>query len=323
MPARRTLLAAGLALVPMPLFAQPGGRPLVLVVPFAPGGSTDVGTRLIAPRLAQHLGRGVAVENRPGAGGATAADYVRRAEPDGSTLVIAVASTHGVNPAVFADLPYDAERDFAAVALLGVTGFVLVVRTDAGFADMAALVATLRAEPGKHNYASAGVGSMPHLAGEWFRTALGLQVEHVPYRGGGPAMTALLAGEVTYMIESVPTVAGAIADGRLKALARASARAAGPAGSLPAIADLGIPGFDAETWILAAAPAGTPVPVCARLNAAFNAALAEPELAERLRAIGTEPVTDSTPESAARHVSVEIARWRRVVAETGVRIERR
>ncbi|TQF82027.1 tripartite tricarboxylate transporter substrate binding protein [Elioraea sp. Yellowstone] len=322
MVARRTLLAAGLAPAPLAPAAQTGGRPLVLVVPFAPGGSTDVGARLIAPRLAHHLGRPVVVENRPGAGGATAADQVRRAEPDGSTLLIAVASTHGVNPAVFPDLPYDAERDFAAVALLGVTGFVLVVRAEAGFADMNALVARLRAEPGRHNYASAGVGSMPHLAGEWFRTALGLQVEHVPYRGGGPAMTALLAGEVTYMIESVPTVAGAIADGRLKALARASARASGPAAALPPLADL-IPGFDAETWILAAAPAGTPTPVLARLNAAFNAALAEPELAGRLRAIGTEPVTDSTPASAARHISTEIARWKRVVAETGVTIERR
>lgn len=321
MLARRHLLA-GLALAPTPLFAQPAGRALTLVVPFAPGGSTDVGARLIAPRLAHHLGQSVVVENRPGAGGATASDQVRRATPDGSTLLIAVASTHGVNPAVFPDLPYDAERDFAAVALLGVTGFVLVVRADAGFADMNALVAKLRAEPGKHNYASAGVGSMPHLAGEWFRTALGLQVEHVPYRGGGPAMVALMGGEVTYMIESIPTVAGAITDGRLKALARASARASGPVAELPPLADL-VPGFDAETWILAAAPAGTPAPVLARLNAAFNAALAEPELAERLRAIGTEPVTESTPESAARHISTEIARWRRVVAETGVTIERR
>jgi len=321
MLARRPLLA-GLALVPLPLAAQPAGRALTLVVPFAPGGNTDLGARLIAPRLAHHLGQSVVVENRPGAGGAIAADQVRRATPDGSTLLIASASTHGVNPAVFSDLPYDAERDFAAVALLGVTGLVLVVRADAGFADVNALVARLRAEPGRHNYASAGVGSIPHLAGEWFRAALGLQVEHVPYRGGGPAMVALLGGEVTYMIEPVSTLAGAIADGRLKALARASARASGPVAQLPALADL-VPGFDAETWILAAAPAGTPPPVLARLNAAFNAALAEHELAERLRAIGTEPVTDSTPETAARHVSTEIARWRRVVAETGVTIERR
>jgi tripartite-type tricarboxylate transporter receptor subunit TctC len=321
MLARRHLLAA-LALAPTKLIAQPAGRAVTLVVPFAPGGSTDVGVRLIAPRLAYHLGQPVVVENRPGAGGVTAADQVRRAVPDGSTLLIAVASTHGVNPAVFLDLPYDAERDFAAVALLGVTGFVLVVRADAGFPDMNALVARLRAEPGRHNYASAGVGSMPHLAGEWFRTALGLEVEHVPYRGGGPAMVALMGGEVTYMVESIPTVAGAIADGRLKALARASVRASGPVAQLPPLADL-VPGFDAETWILAAAPAGTPAPELARLNVAFNAALAEPELAKRLRAIGTEPVTDSTPESAARHISAEVARWRRVVSETGVKIERR
>ena len=318
--ARRGLIA-GLALAPATLAAQ--GRATTLVVPFAPGRSTDLGVRLIAPRLAAHLGQNVVVDNRPGAGGATAADHVRRAAPDGQTLLIAVAATHGVNPAVFPDLPYDPERDFAAVALLGVTGFVLVVRAESGIADLAGLIARLRAEPGRHNYGSAGVGSMPHLAGEWFRTGLGLDVEHVPYRGGGPALQALLSGEITFMIESVPTVAGAMADGRLRGIARASARDSGPLAGLPSIAANGIPGFDAETWILAAAPAGTPEPVLARLNAAFNAALSEPELARRLREIGTEPVTDSTPASAAAHIREEVARWRRVVAQTGVSIERR
>lgn len=317
--ARRGLIA-GLALAPIGAVAQ--GRTVSLVVPFAPGGSTDLGARLIAPRFGVHLGQPVVVENRPGAGGATASEQVKRAAPDGQTLLLAVAATHGVNPAVFRDLPYDPERDFAAVALLGVTGFVVVVRTESGITDLAGLLARLRAEPGRHNFGSAGVGSMPHLAGEWFRSGYGLQVEHVPYRGGGPALQALLSGEITFMIESVPTVAGAMADGRLTPLARASRRADGPLAGLPAIADQGIAGFDAETWILAAAPAGTPAPVLARLNAAFNAALAEPELAQRLRGMGTEPVTDSTPEMAARHIHDEVARWRQVATTAGVRIER-
>lgn len=317
--ARRGLIA-GLALTPIAALAQ--GRAVSLVVPFAPGGSTDLGARLIAPRFASHLGQPVVVENRPGAGGATASEQVKRAAPDGRTLLLAVAATHGVNPAVFRDLSYDPERDFAAMALLGVTGFVLVVRTESGITDLAGLLARLRAEPGRHNFGSAGVGSMPHLAGEWFRSGYGLQVEHVPYRGGGPALQALLSGEITFMIESVPTVAGAMADGRLKPLARASRRADGPLAGLPAIADQGIVGFDAETWILAAAPAGTPGPVLTKLNAAFNAALSEPDLTQRLRAIGTEPVTDSTPETAARHIHDEVARWRRVAASADVRIER-
>jgi len=318
--ARRHLIA-GLAMLPLPLAAQ--GQRLSLVVPFAPGGSTDIGARLIAPGVSEQLGRSVVVDNRPGAGGATAADQVRRAAPDGETVLIAVAATHGVNPAVFPDLPYDAERDFAGVALLGVTGFAVVVRPESGITDLAGLVARLRAGPGRHNYGSAGVGSMPHLAGEWFRTGFGLNVEHVPYRGGGPALQALLTGETTFMIESVPTVAGAISDGRLRALARASIRPGGPLAALPSVAENGIPGFDVETWILATAPAGTPVAVRARLNRAFNAALADPVVARRLREIGTEPVTDSTPDSADAHVRTEIARWRRVVAETGVAIERR
>lgn len=317
---RRALLA-GLPALPFAALAQ-DVRALTLVVPFAPGGSTDIGARLIAPRLSHHLSRSVVVANRAGAGGATAADYVKRLPPDGETLMLATASTHGVNPAVFADLPYDAERDFAPVALLGVTAFLLVVRADAGFTDTAALVARLRSEPGRHNYGSAGVGSMPHLAGAWFCHAAGIRAEHIAYRGGGPALQALLGGEFTFMIESAPTVAGAIADGRLKALARASARPGGAYGALPAIADQGLPGFDAETWQVALAPAGTPAPVLLRLNAGFNAALREGELAERLRALGTEAVADSTPETAAAHIRAEIARWRRVVTETGVRIER-
>jgi tripartite-type tricarboxylate transporter receptor subunit TctC len=317
---RRRVLAA-LSLLPAAALAQEP-RSVTLVVPFAPGGSTDIAARLMAPRLAHHLSRTVVVANRPGAGGTTAADQVRRLPPDGETLMLGTASTHAVNPAIFQDLSYDAERDFAPVALLGVTAFLLVVRTDAGFADTAALMGRLRAEPGRHNYGSAGVGSMPHLAGAWFCHAAGIQAEHVAYRGGGPALQALLGGEITFMIESAPTVAGAIADGRLKALARASARPGGAYGALPALAEQGLGGFDAETWQVALAPAGTPAPVLRRLNAAFNAALAERDLGERLRALGTEPVADSTPESAAAHIRTEIARWRRVVAEAGLRIAR-
>jgi tripartite-type tricarboxylate transporter receptor subunit TctC len=319
---RHLLAAAALGVAPRPLAAQPG-RTVTLVVPFAPGGSTDIGARLIATRFAAHLGPAVVVENRAGAGGSTAAEHVRRLPPDGQTLLLGVAATQAVNPALFADLPYDPVRDFAPVALLGVTSFVLVVPASSGITDLAGLLARLRAEPGKHNFGSAGVGSMPHLASEWFAKGTGVQVEHVAYRGGGPAMQALLSGEVTFMIESVPTVAGAIADGRLRAIARASQRAAGPQAGLPTISDLAVRGFDAETWILALAPASTPAPALARLNAAFNAALAEPELAGRLAEIGTIAVADSTPETAARFAREELARWRRVVAETGVRIERR
>ncbi|MBU8545841.1 MULTISPECIES: Bug family tripartite tricarboxylate transporter substrate binding protein [Roseomonadaceae] len=319
-PGRRALLAASLTCLAAPALAQ--GRPISLVVPFAPGGTTDLGARLIAPRAAHHLGVPMVVENRPGAGGATAADQVRRATPDGQTLLFAVASTHGVNPAVFDDLPYDAVADFAPVALLGVTPFVLAVRADHPARDAKALVDLLKREPGRHNYASAGVGSMPHLAGEWFKSEIGAQVEHVAYRGGGPALQALLTGEVGYTIESIPTLAGALADGRVRALARATKRPGGRYGNIASLAELEIADLDAETWIMATAPASTPPAVLARLNAGFNAAVAEPELGRRLSEIGTEPIADSTPESAAAHVRAEIARWRGVVQRAGLRIQR-
>jgi len=318
---RRSALAVGI--LAAPVLARAQSRSVTLVVPFAPGGTTDIGARLIAPRLAAHLGQNFVVENRAGAGSATGAEHARRQAPDGQTILIAAAATLAVNPALFPDTPYDPIRDFAPIALLGVTGFVLVVPAASGITDLAGLIAKLRAEPGKHNYASAGVGSMPHLAGEWFRHALGLQTEHVAYRGGGPAMQARLSGEVTFMLESVPTVAGAIADGRLRALARASLRPGGPFAALPAIAHQAVPGFDAETWILAAAPAGTPPATLTRLNAAFNAALTEPELAQRLAEIGTFAVADSTPASTAQFVAQELDRWKNVISQTGVKIERR
>lgn len=322
MPTRRhALLSLPLLAAASPVAAQETG-PVSLIVPFAPGGTTDLGARLIVPRAAHHLGATMVVENRPGAGGATAADHVRRAAPDGRTLLFAVASTHGVNPAVFNDLPYDAVADFAPVALLGVTPFVLVVRADAPFQTAAELVAALRAAPGRYNYGSAGVGSMPHLAGEWLKAATGTQAEHVAYRGGGPALQALLTGEITFMVESIPTVAGALADGRLRALGRATKRPGGRHGNIPSLAEQGVADLDAETWIMAVAPAGTPAPMLARLNTAFNAAMAEPELARRLSEIGTEPVTDSTPESAAHHIRQEIARWREVVRAAGLNITR-
>lgn len=323
-PGRRAFLAGSAALATS-LLATPSlaqGRPITLVVPFAPGGTTDLGARLIAPRAAHHLGAPVVVENRPGAGGANAANQVRRAAPDGQTLMFAVAATHGVNPAVFDDVPYDAVADFAPVALLGVTPFVLAVRADHPAQSAKDLVDLLRREPGRHNYGSAGVGSMPHLGGEWFKAETGIQAEHVAYRGGGPALQALLAGEVTYLIESIPTLAGALADGRVRALARTTKREGGRYGDIPTLAGLGIADIDVETWIMATAPAGTPSETLARLNAGFNAAVAEAELGRRLSEIGTEPVFDSTPESAAAHVRAEIARWRGVVQRAGLRIVR-
>ncbi|MFN6955895.1 MAG: Bug family tripartite tricarboxylate transporter substrate binding protein [Acetobacteraceae bacterium] len=327
---RRSLLAtpallAASALPPLPARAQGAfpARSVSLVVPFAPGGTTDVVARIVQEPLSRHLGVAVTVENRPGAGGAVGAEVVRRSAPDGHTILLATASTHGVNPAVFDDLPYDAERDFAPIALLGTTPQALAVRADHPARRVADLVARLRAEPGRLNYASAGVGSITHLASEWFlQAAGGLAAEHVPYRGGGPALQAVIAGEADFVLETTATLAGAVHGGRVRLLAVATARRSAAFPDVPTLQEEGFAGFDAASWTMAVAPAGTPAPVLMRLNAAFNAAVAEEEVRRRLADIGTEAIADSTPESAAAHIRVEIARWRAVVQRAGLRITR-
>ncbi|WP_206934712.1 Bug family tripartite tricarboxylate transporter substrate binding protein [Roseococcus thiosulfatophilus] len=318
---RRALFLGGL-LAPGIARAQ-GGRPVTLLVPFAPGGTTDIAARLIQEALSRALENLVVIENRPGAGGAVAAEAVRRAAPDGRTLLLATASTHGVNPAVFPDLPYDAERDFAPIALFGVTPQALAVNPGLPLRETAHLIALLRAEPGRHNYASAGVGSITHLACEWFlQAAGGLRATHVPYRGGGPALQAVASGEVTFTIETTATLAAALRDGRVRGLAVATRARSRAFPELPTLHEEGLTGFNAGSWTMAVAPPGTPAETLLRLNAAFGRAVSDPEVARRMAEIGTEVVADSTPESAAAHIRDEIARWRSVVEAAGLTITR-
>ncbi|MCX7686131.1 MAG: tripartite tricarboxylate transporter substrate-binding protein [Acetobacteraceae bacterium] len=322
---RRAILAAALAAFATRAAAQGAfpARGVMLVVPFAPGGTTDVLARILQEPLARRLGVAVTIDNRPGAGGAIGAEAVRRAPPDGHTLLLATASTHGVNPAVFSDLPYDAERDFAPIALLGVTPQALAVRADHPARNVADLIALLRAEPGRHAYASAGVGSITHLASEWFlQAAGGLEVQHVPYRGGGPALQAVIAGEAAFVLETTATLAGAALGGRVRLLAVATARRSAAFPEVPTLQEEGLAGFDAGSWTMAVAPAGTAAPVLARWNAVLRETLAEAGVRERLAAIGTEVVAENTPEAAAAHIRAEIARWREVVARAGLRLTR-
>jgi tripartite-type tricarboxylate transporter receptor subunit TctC len=279
--------------------------------------------RVIQEPLSRRLGVAVVVENRPGAGGAVGAEVVRRAIPDGHVVLLATASTHGVNPAVFDDLPYDAERDFAPIALLGLTPQALAVRADHPARRVADLVALLRAEPGRHNYASAGVGSITHLASEWFlQMAGGLAVQHVPYRGGGPALQAVIAGEATFVLETTATLAGAVQGGRVRLLAVASSRRSAAFPEVPTLQEEGFADVAVGSWTMAVAPAGTPAATIARWNAALREVMADREVQDRLAAVGTEAVTDSTPESAAAHIRADIARWRAVVQQAELRITR-
>jgi tripartite-type tricarboxylate transporter receptor subunit TctC len=315
---RRTLLLATAAL---PATAFPL-RPVTLIVPFAPGGNTDVVARIVQAPLSAALGQPVVIENRAGAGGAVGSEAARRASPDGHTLLLGTASTHGANPALFDDLPYDALGDFAPVALLGVTPVLLVVPPGLGVATPPELLALLRREPGQHNYASAGVGSLTHLAGEWLRMAAGVDIQHIPYRGGGPALEAVMKGEVSLLLEPSATLAGAVRDGRVRALAVATRRPSRIFPELPTLDSAGLPGFDAATWTMLLAPAATPAPLLARLDEAVQQVLREPEVAARLGAAGVE-VTPGVSHAAARGFMAEdIARWRAVVRQAGIRATR-
>ncbi len=319
---RRSALAL-LALLPAaPALAFPD-RAVTLVVPFAPGGSTDIAARILADRLGPALGptggQRVVVENRAGAGGAVASDHVRRQAPDGHVLLVASASSHGVNPAVFADLPYDAIRDFAPVVLTGVTPIALMV-PPGGARDLPALRAALA--EGRGAYASAGAGSITHLAAELFLARAGLRAEHIPYRGGGPAMEAVARGEVPFGFETLATLSGPARDGRVRLLGLAQAARSPALPDLPTLAELGLPGVEVSTWNALLAPAGTPADRLDALAQAVHRVLAEPAVAARLGDLGVLVPPPTGPQPTAAFIAAEIGKFRAVAAAAGIRLDR-
>jgi len=311
---RRALLA----LLPTTALAFPE-RAITLIVPFAAGGSTDIAARLLAERLSALLAARVVVENRTGAGGAVGSEAVKRAPADGHTLLFASASSHGANPAVFRDLSYDAVADFAAVALTGVTPLALAV-PPGGARDVAGLRAQLA--DGRGAYGSAGAGSLTHLSSELFLQRVGLRAEHIPYRGGAPALEALARGEVPFAMDTLAGVAGLAADGRIRLLAVGTARPAPTHPQLPTLESQGLAPYDLSTWNALLAPAGTPAERVAALARAVHAALAEPALAARLAGLGVEVPAPTGPAATQAFIAAEIAKFRAVADAAGLRLER-
>lgn len=315
---RRTLLALAGAALPAAALAFPE-RGITLIVPFAPGGSTDIAARLLADRLARRLGGRVVVENRAGAGGAVGSEAAKRAAPDGHTLLFASASSHGANPAVFRDLPYDAVADYDAVVLTGVTPLALAV-APGGATSLGALRAALAAAPGA--YGSAGAGSITHLAAELFLARAGLRAEHIPYRGGGPALEALARGEVSFVFETLASLSGVAADGRVRLLALAVPQRVPTLPELPTLEEGGLAPFDVSTWNVLLAPRGTPPERIAVLDEAVQACLAEPALAERLAGLGVAVPPPTGPEATARFIRAEVRKFRAIAEGAGLRLER-
>lgn len=295
-------------------------RTVTLVVPFAAGGSTDVVARVIAERMSADLGQPVVVQNVAGAGGSLGAGNVARAEPDGYTILMGTVATHALNPLMLKTKPYDAEKDFAPISLLVVVPNVLVVNPQLPAKTVAELLALLKANPDKYSYASSGNGTPLHLSGELFNSMAGVKMQHVPYKGSGPALNDLIGNQVSIMFDNLPSSSGHIKAGTLRALAVTTAERAPSFPDVPTMAEAGIPGYETYTWNALFAPAGTPKPVIDRLNAAAKAALANPGVAGRMKDFSATIVA-STPEALGAHVKAEVAKWGPVVRAANVQMD--
>lgn len=294
-------------------------RPITLVVPFAAGGSTDVVARVIAQKMGEGLGQQIVVENIAGAGGNLGADRVARAEPDGYTILMGTVATHALNPLILKTKPYDPEKDFAPVSLLVVVPNVLVVNPQLPVNNVAELVALLKAEPEKHAYASSGNGTPLHLSGELFKSMAGVDMQHVPYKGSGPALNDLLGNQISIMFDNLPSSSGHIKSGTLKALGVTTAERASSFPDVPTIAET-VPGYETYTWNALFAPAGTPDEAVNKLNEAAKKALADPGVAGRMAEFSAKIVA-SSPEELKTHVSEEIAKWGPVVKDANVQMD--
>jgi tripartite-type tricarboxylate transporter receptor subunit TctC len=319
---RRGLLAAAAAALAAPALAQGTwpSRPIRLIVPFPPGAANDTLGRAMADQLAPRLGQPVVVENRAGAGGTIGSEAVARAAPDGYTLLLGHVGTLAVNVAMYPRMGYHPVRDFAPVAMIATTPNVLVVNPRQPYRDIQGFAAHARANPGRLRYGTAGNGSAGHTVMLAFLHATKLELEHVPYRGLGPALNDLVAGHVDVTWGGAPTVMPLVRQGLLRALALSSAQRVPSLGDLPTAAETVAPGFEAVPWYGIAAPAGTPAPIVARLNAEINASLATAAVADRLRQDGAEP-SPTTPEAFGRLIIAEVARWSALIRAAGVTAE--
>ncbi len=324
---RRHLLQAALALGATPLPALAQAKPLRLIVPYPPGGPLDIVARLLADRVKDSLGV-VVVDNKPGAGGNLGADLAAKAAPDGHTIVMGAVATHAINPWLFAKLPYDPIRDFTPITRVAQVPNVLVMNADTAqklrITSVQDLVAYAKKNPGRLNYGSGGNGSAGHLAGEMFKAQAGLFMVHIPYAGGNPAQLGLLSGQVDLNFDNLASASANIKAGKLLALAVTTASRSAAMPELPTIAEagraVGLAQFDVGTWFGLFGPAGLPAEVLAKLNSAFVAALAAPEVKARMAQLMAEPAP-STPEQFAAFVKAELAKYGPVVKASGAKVD--
>src|SRR5438477_3040941 len=294
-------------------------KPIRLVVPFPPGGATDILARDVAQKLTEAWGQAVIVDNRPGAGGNIGSELVAKSAPDGYTLEMGTVGTHAINASLYAKMPYDHVKDFTPIILVASVPNVLVVNPAVPVNSVRELIAYAKANPGKLNFASSGSGTSVHLSGELFKVMAGVQMTHVPYKGSSPALTDLIGGQVQLMFDNLPSSLAFIKAGKLRALAVTSASRAPALPDVPTVADT-VPGFEASSWFGVLAPAGTPPEIIARINGEVTKWLATPEAKEKLTAQGAN-VAGGTPQDFAKHIQAETAKWAKVVKESGAKVD--
>ncbi|MGV3549796.1 Bug family tripartite tricarboxylate transporter substrate binding protein [Rhizobium sp.] len=294
-------------------------RTIRLVVPFAAGGSTDLVARLMAGKMSSLLGQQVIVENVGGAGGNIGAAEVARAEPDGYTILMGTVATHALNPLILKTKPYDPEKDFAPISLLVVVPNVLVVNPQFPARDIKELIALLKQNPDKYVYGSSGNGTPLHLSGELFKAMTGVTMEHVPYKGSGPALTDLLGNQLPMMFDNLPSSSGHIKTGTLRALGVTTKERVASFPDVPAIAET-VPGYETYSWNALFAPAGTPPEVVSTLQKAATDALKDPEVIERMGQFSAT-IVGSTPEELSDHVKAELAKWAPIVKSSGIQLD--
>jgi tripartite-type tricarboxylate transporter receptor subunit TctC len=314
------LVALSLGALSAPAAAQDyPTKPIKFVVPYPPGGGTDVVARIVNEPLATALGQPIIIDNRGGAAGNLGTDIVAKAPADGYTILFTLSS-HTINPKLYEKLPFDVERDFVPVSLVALIPQIVVVNPSVPITSVKELIAYAKANPGKLNYASVGIGSPAHVAGELFKLKTGVDMVHVPYKGGGPAITDTIGGQVQLAIVSMPAALQHVKSGRLRAIAVTRAKRSASAPDVPTIAEAGVPDYAVESWYGALAPARTPPAIVAKLNAAFVKVLENPQVNERLFAQGAEAASTSQAEFD-RIIKEELAKWELVIKTAGIKPE--
>jgi tripartite-type tricarboxylate transporter receptor subunit TctC len=316
---RRLLLGAAAAALTRPALAQPGGSPVLLVVPFSPGGPTDLIARRLAVSLGESLGQTVVVENRAGAGGNIGAEFVARSAPDGHTILFGTSGPLAINKMLYPSQPYDPLRDFAPIAPLGRIPNVLAVNAEVPAHNVQELIALSKKQ--RLSFGSSGNGASSHLAGALFNTMAGTQIEHIPYRGTGPALNDLLAGHIAMVFTDVLTALPHVQGGRLRALGITTAERSAVLPDLPTVAEQGLPGYDASVFFGLVVAAATPDAARERLRTAFNTSLAQPEMRKFLESQGMQLAPDLAPAALTSLMATETERWARVIREANVRAD--